>query len=212
MPQQVIEALDDALGHDAIVSSGVGQHQMWAAQYYTFSQPRTWLTSGGLGTMGYGFPAAIGAKLGRPDVPVACIDGDGSFLMTMQELVTAVRYRVPVVEVVVNNVYLGMVRQWQQLFFEQRYSESDMQPPRFEKIAQSFGAFGRRVERPEDLESSVQWAMREAEAHQLPVVLDVIGDVEECVYPMVPAGQANIDFLAEPNSAPNGEARRKALA
>ena len=212
MPQQVVEAVNDALDDDAIVSSGVGQHQMWAAQYYTFRKPRTWLTSGGLGTMGYGFPAAVGAKFAKPDVPVVCIDGDGSFLMTMQELVTAVRYRVPVVEVIVNNVYLGMVRQWQQLFFDRRYAESAMQPPKFEKIAQSFGALGRRVERPEDLASSVQWAVREAEAQQLPVVLDVIVDVEECVYPMVPAGQANVDFLAGPESIPDGQARRRAVA
>lgn len=202
MPQQVVEELDDLLDDGAILSTGVGQHQMWAAQYYTFRNPRTWLTSGGLGTMGFGFPAAIGAKLACPHQRVVCIDGDGSFLMTLQELATAVRYRVPVVVAVVNNVYLGMVRQWQHLFFEGRYAESALRPPPFAQVAQAFGALGRRVERPEDLRPALAWALRESEARQLPAVLDILVDIEECVYPMVPAGQANSDFIPGPPEGP----------
>ncbi len=198
LPQQVVEAVDDLLDDEAIVSTGVGQHQMWTAQYYTFRKPRTWLTSGGLGTMGYGFPAAIGAKLARPESAVVCIDGDGSFVMTMQELVTAVRYRVPVVVAIVNNAFLGMVRQWQHLFFDNRFAETEMAPPPFAKIAEAFGALGRRVERPEDLRPSLQWALAAAESQRLPAVLDVRVDPEECVYPMVPAGQANANFLSGP--------------
>lgn len=198
MPQMVIQEVDALLDDDDIVSTGVGQHQMWTAQYYTFRKPRTWLTSGGLGTMGYGFPAAIGAKLARPHQRVVCIDGDGSFLMTIQELATAVRYRVPVVVAVLNNLYLGMVRQWQELFYERRYAESGLTPPPYDKVAQAFGALGRRVERPEQVRPALQWALQQAEASQLPVVLDILVDSQECVYPMVPAGQANYKFIAGP--------------
>ncbi len=194
-PQRVIEELDDLLDDDAIVATGVGQHQMWTAQYYTFTQPRTLLTSGGLGTMGFGLPAAIGAKLAQPERPVVCVDGDGSFLMTIQELATAVRYRVPIVVVIVNNGALGMVKQWQHLFFGRRYAESLSVPPPFDGVAQAFGALGRRVERPEELPAALKWALREAEAQQLPVVLDVLVDPDERVFPMVPPGGANVQFI-----------------
>jgi len=198
MPQMVVQEVDALLDDDDIISTGVGQHQMWTAQYYTFRKPRTWLTSGGLGTMGYGFPAAIGAKLAKPHQRVVCIDGDGSFLMTIQELATAVRYRVPVVVAVLNNLYLGMVRQWQELFYERRYAETGLTPPPYDKVAQAFGALGRRVERPEQVRPALQWALQQAEASQLPVVLDILVDAQECVYPMVPAGQANFKFIAGP--------------
>jgi acetolactate synthase-1/2/3 large subunit len=197
-PQHVIEEFDDLLDDDAIISTGVGQHQMWTAQYYTFRKPRTWLTSGGLGTMGYGFPAAIGAKFAKSEAPVVCIDGDGSFLMTIQEIATAVRYRVPVVVAVLNNQFLGMVRQWQHLFFDDRFAETQLAPPPFDKVAQAFGALGKRVERPEEVRPAIQWALKEAEAQQLPVILDIMTDVNECVYPMVPAGQANVNFIPGP--------------
>lgn len=201
-PQQVIEEVDDLLDDDGIVSTGVGQHQMWTAQYYTFRKPRTWLTSGGLGTMGYGFPAAIGAKLAKPESTVVCIDGDGSFLMTLQELATAVRYRVPVVVAVLNNLYLGMVRQWQHLFFEDRFAETALAPPPFDAVAQAFGGLGKRVERPEDVRPALKWALAQAEEKRLPVVLDIMVDATECVYPMVPAGRANKDFIPGPRRRP----------
>ena len=194
-PQRVIEELDELLDDDAIITTGVGQHQMWAAQYYTFTRPRTLLTSGGLGTMGFGLPAAIGAKLAAPERTVVCVDGDGSLLMTVQELATAVSYRVPIVEVVINNCALGMVKQWQHLFFERRYAESLLKPPPFDRVAQAFGALGRRVEKPEELPGALKWALREAEARRLPVVLDVIVDPDERVFPMVPPGGANARFI-----------------
>lgn len=195
-PQRVIEELDDLLDDEAILTTGVGQHQMWTAQYYTFTRPRTFLTSGGLGTMGFGLPAAIGAKLAAPERTVVCVDGDGSLLMTVQELATAVTYRVPVVEVVLNNSALGMVKQWQHLFFEKRYAESLLKPPPFDEVARAFGALGRRVERPEELPEALKWALRESEAQKRPVVLDVIVDPDERVFPMVPPGGANAQFIS----------------
>lgn len=198
LPQQVVEEVDTLLDDDAIITTGVGQHQMWAAQYYTFRKPRTWLTSGGLGTMGYGFPAALGAKLAKPEAPVVCIDGDGSFIMNMQELVTAVRYRIPVVCVILNNLFLGMVRQWQHLFFDDRFAETTLMPPAFDQVAIACGGLGKRVERPEEINKAIKWALKEAEEKKLPVVLDVMTDCEECVYPMVPAGSANVNFIPGP--------------
>ncbi len=195
LPQQVVERVSSLMGDTDIVVTGVGQHQMFTAQYYDFRAPRTLVTSGGLGTMGYGLPAAIGAKLAKPGKNVFLIDGDGSFLMNIQELTTAVRYRVPVVAAVLKNAHLGMVRQWQDMFFEQRLSQSNLEPPDYDKVAQAFGALGRRVERPEELEPALRWAMKEARAKQLPVILDVMVDPEEPVLPMVPAGAANVDFM-----------------
>ncbi|MFH1057858.1 MAG: biosynthetic-type acetolactate synthase large subunit [Pseudomonadota bacterium] len=194
-PQQAIEGLNDLMDADDILVTGVGQHQMFAAQYYNVRRPRTFITSGGLGTMGFGLPAALGAKLARPEQRVVCVDGDGSFLMNIQELCTAVRYHIPVVTMVLKNRHLGMVRQWQELFFDCRFAETQLEPPAYDQVAQAFGALGRKVERPEDLAPALRWALDAAEAQQLPVVLDVMVDPSEAVLPMVPAGGANADFI-----------------
>ena len=190
-PQEVIETLDDLTPDDTIVVTGVGQHQMWAAQWWEYTEPRTWVTSGGLGTMGCGLPMEIGAKLGAPDQEVVCIDGDGSFLMTVQELTTAVREELDFVHVILNNYYMGMVRQWQELFNDERYAESELHLPKFDQIAEAFGAKGIRVEEGDDVEAKLQ----EALDYDGPAVLDVIIDPEENVFPMVPAGSGNDEFI-----------------
>ncbi|MFW5929648.1 MAG: biosynthetic-type acetolactate synthase large subunit [Halobacteriota archaeon] len=191
-PQHVIETLDELTPDDAIVTTGVGQHQMWAAQWYTYTQPRTWVTSGGLGTMGCGLPMTIGAKLGAPDQEVVCIDGDGSFLMTVQELTTAVNEELDFTHVVINNYYMGMVRQWQELFHDERYAESELPHlPRFDEIAEAFGASGWRLEDPDDVED----VLTEALEHDGPSVVDAIIDPYENVFPMVPAGSGNDEFI-----------------
>ncbi len=200
-PQQAVREVSDLMGSQDIVVTGVGQHQMFTAQYYDFRNPRTFISSGGLGTMGFGLPAAIGAKLACPERQVVCIDGDGSFLMTIQELVTAVRYRIPLVVVVLKNNVLGMVRQWQHMFYGERHSQSDLATPDYDKVAQAFGALGRRVERPEEVTPALRWALYEAQAKSLPVVLDVQVDPSEVVLPMVPAGKANVDFIPCPTEA-----------
>jgi acetolactate synthase-1/2/3 large subunit len=197
-PQAVVEALGRALPQDAIVVTGVGQHQMYAAQFYPFKQPRTLITSGGLGTMGYGLPAAVGAKVGAPDKEVVLIDGDGSFLMTIQELATAVRYKVGLVVVILNNSFLGMVRQWQEMFLDKRQAETDLQPPPYARVAQAFGGLGRQVMTMEELEPAIAWARAEAAEKHLPVVLDVAVAREALVLPMVPPGGANAQFIPCP--------------
>jgi len=194
-PQKVIEELGRLLDETAVIATGVGQHQMWTAQYYRFRRPRTFVTSGGLGTMGFGLPAAIGAQIGRPETRVVCVDGDGSFLMTIQELATAVRCRLPLVVVVINNSALGMVRQWQRLFLDGRLSETGLEPPPFDRVARAFGALGRRVTRPEELGPGLEWALKTSLALRRPAVLDVAVDPEACVLPMVPAGQGNDEFI-----------------
>ena len=196
-PQSVIEALYDITGGDAIITTDVGQHQMWVAQFYSFTKPRTLLTSGGLGTMGYGFPAAIGAKMGRPECDVIDVAGDGSFLMNSQELATAVVNDIPVKVAVLNNGCLGMVRQWQELFYESRYSHSYVDAlPDFVKLAESFGHVGMRVERPADLEG----AMRDAFAMKDRFVfLDVVVDPTENVYPMIVAGKGHHEMQLSPS-------------
>ena len=194
MPQEVIEAVGRVEG-DPVIVTGVGQHQMFTAQYYPFKSPRSFITSGGLGTMGFGLPAALGAKLGRPDESVICIDGDGSFLMNVQELATAVRYRIGVVVVIVNNTYLGMVRQWQDMFLDRRRSETRLEPPPYDRVARAFGGKGRRVSRPDELEPALKWALTQSRAQSLPVVLDVAVDSEAVVLPMVPPGASNSDFI-----------------
>ena len=194
-PQMAIEKWAEHLDEDAVIVTGVGQHQMHTAQYYPFVKPRTFITSGGLGTMGFGLPAAIGAKVARPDKTVVCLDGDGSFLMTIQELATAVRYRIPVVVTILNNSSLGMVRQWQHLFFDNRLSGTPLEPPPYDKVAMAFGGLGRSVTRPEELDDAYRWALAASRQKSLPVVLDVVVDPEEIVLPMVPAGEANINFL-----------------
>ena len=184
-PQYVIEKLYELTKGKAIVSTEVGQNQMWAAQYYKFDRPRTFLTSGGLGTMGYGFPAAIGAQAAFPEKLVIDIAGDGSIQMNIQELATAVSYRLPVKVAILNNGYLGMVRQWQQLFYRGRYSQTSLEySPDFVKLAEAYGAVGLRATKPDEVEATI----KEALSKDAPVFIDFVIEREENVYPMVPAG------------------------
>jgi acetolactate synthase-1/2/3 large subunit len=193
LPQFAIDEIykaSEAL--DPVVSTGVGQHQMWAAQYYRARGPRNWLTSGGLGTMGFGFPAALGAQAAFPDRLVIDIDGDGSFQMTMQDLATCVQYNLPVKIFIVNNRYLGMVRQWQELFYGGKYSQVDLEvQPDFVKLAEAFGASGLRAERP----SEVRPVIEKAIATPGPVVVDIVTAREENCFPMIPAGGALKDII-----------------
>ncbi len=185
-PQYMIQALYEATGGDAIITSDVGQHQMWAAQYYHFAKPRRWINSGGLGTMGFGLPAAMGAKVGCPNETVVCIAGDGSVQMNMQELATCAQDGIAIKVFIMNNGYLGMVRQWQELFWDKRYSQVDMgQWPDFVKLAAAYGATGLRFEDKKTLVSD----MKEALALDGPVLVDVRVTREENTYPMIPAGQ-----------------------
>ncbi|HEY1521724.1 MAG TPA: biosynthetic-type acetolactate synthase large subunit [Solirubrobacteraceae bacterium] len=185
-PQYMIQALFEATGGEAIVTSDVGQHQMWAAQYYDFPAPRRWINSGGLGTMGFGLPAAMGAKVGCPDQTVVCIAGDGSIQMNSQELATCAQDGIAVKVFIMNNGYLGMVRQWQELFWDKRYSSVDMgQWPDFVKLAEAYGATGIRLEDKHTLVSD----MRAAIETDGPVLVDVRVTREENTYPMIPAGQ-----------------------
>jgi acetolactate synthase-1/2/3 large subunit len=187
-PQFVVEAFDAATGDDAIVTTGVGQHQMWASQYWTFREPRTWVSSHGLGTMGYGLPAAIGAKVAAPDREVICFDGDGSFLMTCQELAVAVRENLDITVVVLNNEAIGMVRQWQDGFYEGRHMASEYPwVPRFDRLAESFGARGFRIEEYDEVADVVEAALD----YDGPSVVDCFIDPEENVFPMVPSGGDN---------------------
>ena len=191
-PQAMVEAMYKATEGDAIITSDVGQHQMWAAQYYHFDRPRRWINSGGLGTMGFGMPAAIGAKVACPDETVVCLAGDGSLIMNCQELATAVRHEIPIKVFLMNNGYFGMVRQWQELFWEGRYSSVEMGPsPDWLKLADAFGATGMRVEDAGEVEG----AMRDALATEGPVLLDVRVSKEENCYPMIPAGSAARDMV-----------------
>ncbi|MFH1758219.1 MAG: biosynthetic-type acetolactate synthase large subunit [Pseudomonadota bacterium] len=195
-PQFVVKKINEITreitGGNFIITTEVGQNQMWTAQYFTFTQPRTLITSGGLGTMGYGFPAAIGAQVAFPDKTIIDIAGDGSFQMNIQELATAVQYKLPVKVAVLNNHCLGMVRQWQQLFCAQRYSQTLFEVvPDFVKLAEAYGAVGLRATKPEEVEPVI----REALAIRQPVVMDFVVDRDECVYPMVPAGAALTEML-----------------
>jgi acetolactate synthase-1/2/3 large subunit len=184
-PQYVIEKLRELSNDDAIVTTEVGQHQMWAAQFFDFVQPRTFLSSGGLGTMGFGLPAALGAQAAFPKRQVIDISGDGSFQMNSQELATLVQYRLPVKIVILNNNFLGMVRQWQQLFFNKRYSQTCMELPiDFVKLAEAYGATGLRAEKPEEVEAVIKQAF----ATKGPVIMEFKIAREENVLPMVPAG------------------------
>jgi acetolactate synthase-1/2/3 large subunit len=190
-PQYVVEKYDELTDDDTVVAAGVGQHQMWAWQYWTWKEPRTWVTSHGLGTMGYAVPAAIGAKLAAPDKEVVAFDGDGSFLMTMQELSVAVRENLDITIVVLNNEAVGMVRQWQDGFYEGRRMASEYPwIPEFDKLAEAFGAQGLRVEDPDNVEETIQ----EAREYDGPSVIDAIIDPTENVYPMVPSGGDNARF------------------
>ena len=185
-PQYMVQALYEATGGDAIVTSDVGQHQMWTAQYFDFNQPRRWINSGGLGTMGFGLPAAMGAKVGCPEETVVCIAGDGSIQMNTQELATCAQEGIAIKVFIMNNGYLGMVRQWQELFWDKRYSHVEMgQWPDFVKLAEAYGATGMRLEDKGTLVDG----MKEALATDGPVLVDVRVTREENTYPMIPAGQ-----------------------
>jgi acetolactate synthase-1/2/3 large subunit len=191
-PQYMIEALYQATGGEAIVTSDVGQHQMWTAQYFHFNKPRRWINSGGLGTMGFGLPAAMGAKVGCPDETVVCIAGDGSVQMNMQELATCAQEGIAIKVFIMNNNYLGMVRQWQELFWDRRYSHVHMgQFPDFVKLAEAYGATGMRLTDKRTLVDD----MKEALNTEGPVLVDVRVTQEENVYPMIAPGQAARDMV-----------------
>ena len=196
-PQFVVEKIYEVTGGDAIITTEVGQNQMWAAQFFKFKKPRTWLSSGGLGTMGYGFPAAIGAQLAFPNRNVFDIAGDGSIQMNIQELATCVLNNLPVKVAILNNCYLGMVRQWQELFFNKRYSSTCLiGTPDFVKVAEAYGAIGLRAEKPSDVEPVIKEAIRV----KRPVFMDFVCDQFEKVYPMVPAGAAINEMLLKPKA------------
>jgi len=191
-PQFVIEEIDRVTKSDAVICTDVGQHQMWATQYYTYTFPRQWISSGGLGTMGFGLPSSIGAKVGRPDATVIDISGDGGFQMTVQELATAVNYDVAVVVAILNNSYLGMVRQWQDLFWNKRYSHTHFErQPDFKMLAEAYGAVGMAVTDKDQVAD----ALREAIACGRPAVIDFKVAAEENVYPMVPAGSSITEMI-----------------
>jgi acetolactate synthase-1/2/3 large subunit len=192
-PQYVVEEIDKATkGKDTIITTEVGQNQMWAAQFYRYTKPRTWVSSGGLGTMGYGFPAAIGAQVGKPKSTVIDIAGDGSIQMNIQELATAVIEKIPVKIMILNNGYLGMVRQWQELFFGKKYAFTVLDKkggtmcPDFVKLAESYGAKGMRVTKKSEVKKAIQTALKT----KGPFIVDFIVEREENVFPMVPAGEA----------------------
>jgi acetolactate synthase I/II/III large subunit len=194
-PQLVLETLQELTAgrDDVIFTTGVGQHQMWAMQYLLCDRPRSFITSGGLGTMGYGIPAAIGARAARPEATVVCVDGDGCFQMTQQELATAVLENLPIVVVIINNGYLGMVRQWQDMFFEERFSQIHLTQtvPDYAQLARAYGALGFTVESEQELDD----ALGEALASGRTCVVDARVDPREHCFPMIPAGAAALDLV-----------------
>jgi acetolactate synthase I/II/III large subunit len=202
-PQYVLERLRDNAPEDTILVAGVGQHQMWSSQYWRFEHPYTWVNSGGLGTMGFAVPAAVGAKVGQPGKTVWAVDGDGCFQMTAQELVTAATERIPIKVAILNNAYLGMVRQWQELFYEERYSEVYLSPhlPDYKMWAEAMGCEGMRVESPEEVDAAIDKANS---IDDRPVVIDFRVDYREKVYPMVPAGGSNDDIILDPSQGEGG--------
>jgi acetolactate synthase-1/2/3 large subunit len=206
-PQYVIERLGKISGPDTIFTSGVGQHQMWAAQFISYENPRTWLNSGGLGTMGYAVPAAMGAKVGAPDTTVWAIDGDGCFQMTNQELVTCALNNIPVKIAIINNESLGMVRQWQTLFYEGRYSNTNLESkrvPNFPMLAEAMGCVGLSCERPEDVDATIEKAMS---INDQPVVVDFRVHRDAMVWPMVAAGTSNDDIMIARETAPDWDSQ-----
>ncbi len=201
-PQYVIERIGKISGPDTIFAAGVGQHQMWASQFIGYEKPRTWLNSGGLGTMGYAVPAAMGAKVGAPDTTVWAIDGDGCFQMTNQELVTCALNNIPIKVAIINNESLGMVRQWQTLFYNQRYSNTNLESkrvPDFKMLAEAMGCVGLRCERPEDVDKTIEQAMA---INDRPVVVDFSVYRDAMVWPMVAAGSSNDDITTVRSMAP----------
>jgi acetolactate synthase I/II/III large subunit len=204
-PQYVISRLGEIAGPDALYVAGVGQHQMWAAQFIRYEHPNTWLNSGGLGTMGYAVPAAMGAQVGKPDSVVWAVDGDGCFQMTNQELATCVINNIPIKVAVINNSSLGMVRQWQTLFYGGRYSNTDLHTgaarrvPDFVKLADAYGCVGLRCEKPEDVDMTIAKAM---EINDVPVVVDFVVHPDAMVWPMVPAGVSNDQIQVARDTSP----------
>ncbi len=194
LPQYVMSKIFEVTGGEAIVVTGVGQHQMWAAQHYCYDRPNSLISSGGLGTMGFGLPGSIGAKIGCPDRTVWCVDGDGSFQMTVQELATMMQERLAVKIAIINNGYLGMVRQWQQLFYEKRYVATPLSGPDFVKLAEAYGIPAVRVKRREEVVPAVEQAMEEEGAF----LIDFVVEPEENVYPMVPPGAALAEIMDRP--------------
>jgi len=206
-PQYVIERLGKIAGPDAIYVAGVGQHQMWASQFVSYEKPRTWLNSGGLGTMGYSVPAAMGAKVGAPDTTVWAIDGDGCFQMTNQELVTCALNNIPIKVAIINNESLGMVRQWQTLFYEGRYSNTSLESkrvPNFPMLAEAMGCVGLSCERPEDVDKTIEKAMS---INDQPVVVDFRVFRDAMVWPMVAAGTSNDDIMIARELAPDWDSQ-----
>ena len=196
-PQFAIDRLRELTDGDAIVVAGVGQHQMWASQFWRFEEPRTWINSGGLGTMGFAVPAALGAKAGRPDRRVVAIDGDGCFQMTAQELATSTTENIPFITAIMNNAYLGMVRQWQELFYKERYSQVYLthDTPDYVKLAEAYGAVGLRAEHADEVDAVIEKALS---VEDRSVVIDFRCDPGEMVFPMVPAGASNDDIIIGP--------------
>ena len=191
-PQQVIEELHRVTNGDAIIVTDVGQHQMWAAQFYPFKRSRQWLTSGGLGTMGFGLPAAMGAALGCPERRVVAVVGDGGFQMTNQEIITAIQYKIPLKVIIMNNGYLGMVRQWQEMFYDRAYSEVDLSiSPDFVKLAEAYGALGLRAKTPAELKDVLERGLNNDQV----AIIDVVVTKEENVFPIIPAGGNTIDMI-----------------
>ena len=203
-PQYVVEEISNTTRGEAMIVTGVGQHQMWAAQYYKFKYPRAWFTSGGLGTMGYGLPTAMGVQAAHPGRTVINIDGDGSFAMNSQELATCFVEKLPVKTVIINNSGHGMVRQWQRIIYKERYCAIDLPGiPDWVKLAEAYGCMGLRVTKPAEVVPAIEKML----STPAPVVLDVCVDKDECVFPMVPAGGANTDMILAP---PTKEVREKA--
>jgi len=206
-PQYVIERISAITGPEAIYVAGVGQHQMWAAQFVKYENPRTWLNSGGLGTMGYAVPAAMGAKVGAPDTTVWAIDGDGCFQMTNQELVTCALNNIPIKVAIINNESLGMVRQWQTLFYEGRYSNTNLESkriPDFVKLADAMGCVGLTCDRPEDVDAVIKLANS---INDQPVVVDFRVFRDAMVWPMVAAGTSNDDIKIAREIAPDWDSQ-----
>jgi acetolactate synthase-1/2/3 large subunit len=199
-PQFVVDRIYEATGGEATVVAGVGQHQMWASQHYRFTRPRQWINSGGLGTMGFAVPAALGAKVGRPDDLVFAIDGDGCFQMTAQELATSTTENIPIVVGIINNAYLGMVRQWQELFYNERYSQVYLShdTPDYVKLAEAYGCVGLRAETPDDVDPVLEKALSVKDRS---VVIDFRCDPAEMCFPMIPAGGSNDDIILGPEFA-----------